>query len=263
MTRPAGTTLPVPVAELCADFLAQTPPGLVDALHLRGGLGFGEWVEGRSDVDFVAVLSRRPDAADLRGLRAVHARLAERHRTPFDGYHLLAADLAGDPRRCPDVPGVLHGHFEDEHAVHEAVVVWHELARAGVTVAGPPLAAGEVWGDDEVLREFTRTNLDTYWRDTAVALAAMPGEAARETSCSWCVLGVARLDHLLITGEMTTKSRAGHWGLAHYPARFHRVLREALRLREDPAAPSAYDDPAARGRDVAAFTAHVVAAGAG
>ncbi|WP_166139268.1 aminoglycoside adenylyltransferase domain-containing protein [Nocardioides ochotonae] len=114
-----------------------------------------------------------------------------------------------------------------------------------------------------MLREFTRTNLDTYWRETAHALAAMPGEAAREQSCSWCVLGVARLDHLLVTGEMTTKSRAGRWGLGHYPVRFHQVLREALRLREHPAAPSSYDDPARRGRDVAAFTAHVVTTGAG
>ncbi|WP_166139266.1 hypothetical protein [Nocardioides ochotonae] len=128
MTRPVGDSLPGPVADLCADFLAAAPPGLVEALHLRGGVAFGEWVEGHSDVDFVAVLARRPDAADLRALRAVHAHLATSHPTPFDGYHLLASDLAGDPRRCPDVPGVLHGHFEDEQTVHEAVVVWHELA---------------------------------------------------------------------------------------------------------------------------------------
>jgi hypothetical protein len=71
------------------------------------------------------------------------------------------------------------------------------------------------------------------------------------------VLGVARLHHLLVTGEMTAKSAAGRWGLGHYDERFHQVLREALRIRDgDPV--SEYDDPAARGRDTAEFTAYIV-----
>jgi hypothetical protein len=75
------------------------------------------------------------------------------------------------------------------------------------------------------------------------------------------VLGVARLHHLLATGEMTSKSAAGRWGLGFYDERWHPVLRESLRLRERTDGPSGYDDPAARGRDVAAFTAYVVEAG--
>ena len=59
---------------------------------------------------------------------------------------------------------------------------------------------------------------------------------------------------------MTTKSAAGRWGLTYYPPRFHRVLREALRVREggDDEYPR---DAAGRGRDTAAFTAYVVERG--
>ena len=85
----------------------------------------------------------------------------------------------------------------------------------------------------------------------------MPSEGEVESACCWCVLGVARLHHLLITGEMTTKSAAGRWGLTYYPERFHRVLREALRIREG--GPDEYaDDRDGRGRDTAEFTAFVV-----
>ena len=57
---------------------------------------------------------------------------------------------------------------------------------------------------------------------------------------------------------MTAKSAAGRWGLEHYPERWHRVLREALRVREG--GPDEYDDDRdARGHDTAAFTAFVVA----
>ena len=178
----------------------------------------------------------------------------------FDGAHLLASDLARDPEDCPDVPCVLHRKFAAEARYDVSPVMWHELAWHGVTVSGPPLAGLDVWTSPEALAAFTRGNLDTYWRSNAEALQAMPAEGEQEWACCWCVLGVARLHHLLVTGRMTTKTRAGEWGLTHYPERFHRVLREALRIRSG-GSDEYLDDDVARGLDTAAFTAYVVAEG--
>jgi len=125
------------------------------------------------------------------------------------------------------------------------------------TFAGQSHESLGIWTDQERLLEFTRDNLDSYWRGNATALAAQPNEGAREVACCWCVLGVARLDHLLVTGELTTKSGAGRWGLTYYPERFHRVLREALRIREG-GLDEYPDDDQSRGQDTAAFTAYVV-----
>ncbi|GAB2858663.1 aminoglycoside adenylyltransferase domain-containing protein [Nocardioides pacificus] len=256
--------LPAPVRGVCDGWLAAIDaraPGLVEGLYLRGGLAFGEWVEGRSDVDFVATLSRRPGDADVDALEDSHASLADDlPGVPFDGLHLLADDLTRPPAQCPDVPCVLHHHFEAE-ATHDVnPVTWHELAERGVTVRGPDVATLGIRTDPAALEAFTRDNLDTYWRATAAALAAQPAEGAREDACCWCVLGVARLHHLLVTGELTTKSGAGRWGLGFYPEQFSRVLREALRVREG--GPDEFaDDPCARGRDTAAFTTYVVEQG--
>lgn len=263
----APTSLPVPVSDVCATFLAAVPAGLVTGLYLRGGLGFGEWVPGQSDVDFIATLAHRPDARELRALRLAHEQVARAHPSlAFDGAHLLVGDLAADPAGCPDVPCILHRKFDDESAVHDGTVAWHELAWHGITVAGPHHSGLGIWTDPERLRQFTNDNLDTYWRANADALQKMPLEGGSEDACCWCVLGVARLDHLLVTGEMTTKSAAGRWGLTHYPERFHRVLREALRIRHD-IRPGDGDEPPPeypaeeRGRDTADFTAYVVAEG--
>ena len=251
-------SLPGPVGAVCATFLDVVPPGLVTGLYLRGGIGFGEWIEGQSDVDFVATLARRPTGDDRRGLSTAHEKVAAEHPDlPFDGVHVLATDLTGDPEECPDVPCILHRHFEAEARYDISPVTWHELARHGITVAGEPHESLGIWTDDDRLLDFTRDNLDTYWRGNAEALAARPGEGAREDACCWCVLGVARLDHLLVSGEMTTKSGAGRWGLTHYPERFHRVLREALRIRKG-GGDEYPGDEAARGRDTAEFTAYVV-----
>ncbi|HEY9562888.1 MAG TPA: aminoglycoside adenylyltransferase domain-containing protein [Nocardioides sp.] len=257
--------VPAEVLLLCRDWLDQVhrlAPGLVTGLHLRGGIGFGEYVGGKSDVDFVAVLAHRPSPAELDALEDAHLAVAELHQELFfDGAHLLASDLAADPQLCPDVPCTLHRIFEPEARRDISPVTWHELAHHGVTVHGTDLSALQVWTSQQALLDFTRDNLDTYWRGHAEALPAFPSEAATEASCEWCVPGVARLHHLLVTGEQTSKSAALRWGLEFYPSRFHLVLAEALRIREDPGACSAYLDPLERGRDVAAFTAYVVTAG--
>lgn len=256
--------LPGPVREVCDAWLAHIDaraPGLVTGLYLRGGLAFGEWIPGRSDVDFVATLAHRPRGAEVDAIEDSHRALAgDLPGVPFDGLHLLAEDLTRAPALCPDVPCVLHHHFEAEAAHDVNAVTWHELAERGVTVRGPAAATLGIWTDAAGLVAFTRDNLDTYWRATSQALSAQPGEGAYPDACCWCVLGVARLHHLLVTGRLTSKSGAGRWGLGHYPARFHRVLREALRVRGGGAEEYA-GDPDARGHDVAAFTAYVVESG--
>ena len=252
------TRLPPQALEVCDAWLREidrTAPGLVTGLHVRGGIGFGEFVPGRSDVDFVAVMSRRPTTADVDLVEAAHAATnARRPDVPFDGMHLLEEDLAGDPDDCPDVPCVLHGHFEAAARYDLSPVAWHELAGHSLTVRG---SLPEIWTDHDRLLGFTRDTLDTDWRNSAEALAKFPAEAQTEQSCEWSVLGVARLHHLLVTGQMTAKGAAGRWGLAFYDERFHRVLREALWIREGGSG-SEYDDPAERGRDTAGFTAYVV-----
>ncbi len=263
---PSTSELPDPVRQICAEWLSTIDtlaPGLVTGLWLRGGLGFGEWVPGQSDVDFVAALARRPRASDLAALRSSHERIGRAHPSiPFDGMHLLVEDLTRDPELCPDVPCVIHGLFEDEAREDLNPVAWQELAQGRGSVRGPGAETLGVWTEPERLLAFTRENLSTYWGDTADALRAMPREAQDPATCSWCVLGVARLHHLIRTGDLTTKSGAGQWALSHYPEHFHRVVREAVRVRSG--GPDEYaEEPAQRGLDTAAFVAHAVAAGTG
>lgn len=250
------------MAAVCTTFLAAVPEGLVTGLYLHGGLCFGEWVEGHSDVDFLATLDGRPGPVELAVLRRAHRVVAERHgAAPYlDGPHLLACDLAAPPDRCPDVPAVFEHDFIERGRFAISPVAWHELARHGVTVTGPTVTDLVVWTDNAVLRAHTVDNLDTYWREQAAYCAGNPQGAASDFACEWVVTGVARLHHLLVTGEQTGKSLAARWGLGFYPDRWHRVLRESLRVREGVGEPQ-YDDLAERGSDVTAFVSYVVERG--
>lgn len=227
--------LPRPVRAVCETFLAlldEQLPGLVEGLYLHGSLGFGEWYDGRSDVDFVAVSSRRPDEQEVRRLGALHEQLGEVFPRPsFDGFHCTWDDLARAPYLCPDVPCTLGGLWEDEGRIDVNPVTWHELARHGVTVRGPDLDEVSVWTDDEALRSYTLENLETYWAGEVEALKRFPAEAAKQEVVAWHVLGVARLHHLLTTGRLTSKSGAGPHALDVFGGRWRLLLAEALSYR--------------------------------
>jgi hypothetical protein len=259
--------LPAEVAEVTGRFLElidASAPGLVQGLYLRGSLGFGEYFEGQSDVDFTVVMSARPDADQLTALAAAHeAVFAARPKPHFDGFHVLREDLAGAPDQCPDVPVMFDGVFKPGTRDYDMnPVSWHELARHGVTVRGPALSERDVWTDDAALRAFSHGNLSSYWAGVADSLVKHPVEAGEPSLVAWSVLGVSRLHHLLATGTLTSKSGAGRYALTAFGPQWHRIIRDALRARERPGDVSSYEDePATRGRDTAAFTVMAVESG--
>jgi hypothetical protein len=63
MTSPSRDELPEVVRTVCdahATLLEQAAPGLLEGLHLHGSIGFDGEFHGGSDIDFVAIVSRRP-----------------------------------------------------------------------------------------------------------------------------------------------------------------------------------------------------------
>jgi Domain of unknown function (DUF4111) len=258
--------LPAEVNDVTSQFLSlvdDRAPGLVQGLYLRGSLGFGEYFECQSDVDFTAVLSARPDADQVAVLAAAHGAVFEAHPKPhFDGFHVLREDLARPPDQCPDVPVMFDGAFKPGARTDMNPVSWHELARHGLTVRGPALSEREVWTDDAALRAFSHGNLSSYWAGVADSLVMHPVEAGEPWLVAWSVLGVSRLHHLLATGTLTSKSGAGRYALTAFGPQWHRIIREALRARERPVDVSSYDgELEARGRDTTAFTVMAIESG--
>jgi len=251
-------SLPPEVDQVTRSFLSLSDdalPGVIEGLYLHGSLGFGEWYDGRSDIDYVAVLASRPDDATVDALKRVHAEIATQFPLPpFDGFHITWADLAVSPYDCPDVPCTQGGYFHGEARLDVHPVTWHELARHGVVVRGPDLREIEIWTDNSVLRQYTHDNLRSYWQHEAGAVEQFPDEAAKPDIVAWFVLGISRLHHLLATDALTSKSGAGRYALDAFDARWHPVIREALVVRETGGTTGEYDaDPARRGRDTIAF----------
>jgi hypothetical protein len=233
--RPAVIWPPHEVRTVCAMFLEhvdEAAPGLVEGLYLHGSLGFGEWYGGRSDIDYVAVLSRRPDPATTAVLRDVHARVADTFPRPaYDGFHLTWDDLVRPPRVVGDVPCTQGGIFHDAARLDVHPVTWHELAWHGVVVRGPEPSRLPIWTNLDELRAYTHADLGSYWAEQAVALRRFPAEAARADIAAWVVLGVPRLHHLLATDRLTSKNGAGHHVVDVFGDTWRPLVAEALAYR--------------------------------
>jgi hypothetical protein len=239
------------VAKVCARYLEiadRLEPGLVEGLYLQGSVALGDYIPGISDIDFVAVTSLPPDPGLV---RAIHAELRRRGRRPFfDGLYVGWDDLRRDPAQVPAGIGVHEWRIDPETRFERSLVTWHVLAQSGVPVRGPAVAELGVHTDWPALADATRRNLDEYW-GTWLARAGRGPAGLTSWATVWGVLGVARLRHTLAAGRVTTKTEAAEYALATADPRWHRVIREALRIRVGGA--PLYRNPWRRRADLVGF----------
>ncbi|MEV5500463.1 aminoglycoside adenylyltransferase domain-containing protein [Nonomuraea fuscirosea] len=250
-------------------------PGLVEGLYLEGSAALGDYRPGTSDVDFVAVTADPPPAGVL---ERIHTKLGAH---PLEGVYLTWDDLGHNPSDLGERPQARAGRLDRRGTPNP--VTWHTLARHGLTCRGPKPEELKIWNDPSALAAWTDRNLDLYWR-RLVTRAARPLSPWGLTCLGgygtvWMVTGVSRLHYTLATGEITSKTEAGRHALQVFPERWHRVLNEALRLREeDTATPtvasvvaglgdhfgtprrSLYGSPFERRKDVLTFADHTITA---
>ncbi len=219
--------------------------GLVEGLYLIGSAALGDFRPDSSDIDFVAVTAQRPDRIALDGLRHVHTRLRQRYPRPFfDGCYVTWDDLAGDPGRAGPGPHTHEGTFHPPglHGGHSPVT-WNMLAPHGLACRGPEPASRTMVTDPAALAAWTLDNLDAYWRRwlwrSQPLLTPHGGFALTPYATVWLVTGVSRMHYTLTTGGIISKEGAAHYALATFPARWHQVINEALRIRRADLAGSA------------------------
>ncbi len=273
--------LPASVARRVDDLLTRLDralPGRVEGFYVVGSVGLAAFREGRSDIDFVAILEGGLDADEVRRLRAIHlgrwARAvlgdgALRRRWPLvcNGSYLERGDLARSPLEVTPLAGHVAGRFAAGEA-HSGrrfdvnPVTWHTLARHAITVRGPEPALLEIRTDPRELLAWTRENLDSYWRawvTRARRVGSLGARALPRRHAAWGVLGVSRLHYTLATGEIVSKEGAGKYALETFGPEWHPIVEDALAFwRGEASSPAFRGRPGLRTRTAAGFVEHVI-----
>jgi hypothetical protein len=263
----AGPSLDRRVREILAallDAADMAAPGLIEGFYPVGSVALADFRPHESDIDFMAVMAARPGAVVCDALHKAHVELQARQPRPhIEGVYVTWDDLRRDPDLAAPAPSWHAGRFQaDSFALNP--ITWHTLAHHGIAVRGPAPVNLTIHTDPARLTAWTRHNLDVYWRpwhDRSARLFSRAGVAALGAwAPAWGVLSVSRLHYTLATGEITSKAGAGCYVLDTFPARWHRIIDECLRIRRGERGPSLYRNPLARRRDMLAYIDRVITA---
>jgi hypothetical protein len=211
--------------------LNERIPGLTKGLYVEGSIALGGFNENFSDIDFVALLSRRTSAAEFTTLCDIHKAIGREYpRWKISGSYLQPDDRGGSESKvdaiiCYEGKLTPNGKF-DWNWVDGWTVKNH-----GISVIGPEAQTLPVNVDWNRLILTMRENLNSYW----VGWTTRPyclGAMMLDRGIQWAVLGVLRQFYTFRENTITTKVKAGEYALTCLPSRWHPLIREAIEIRE-------------------------------
>lgn len=219
------------VLALFKDMCNKELPGLVEGMYLHGSIVIDAYIEGQSDIDFVAVTSRKLTDEDAAILKDIHLSLAETCKKPqLDGIYVQASNLEAE------------GYFYNEgtfgKGVHNIPVTWWLLKNKGGTILGPAASELPINITTDDLTTYVRKNMNEYWATRVSAMEKRIEELIDypvqqvEKEMEWTVLGLLRQFYTLREQDIISKLAAGEYGLSELEPKWHDLIQEAVNIRK-------------------------------
>jgi hypothetical protein len=216
-------------------------PGWITDFYVVGSAALGEYVPGRSDLDFVAVVDGPIPRRSMPRLRALHVvggiqGIVHSRRGGTPNGVFVAGDDVGLPvtKISPIASHTAH-RFEVGKGFDVNPVVWKVLAERGIRIRGRDSGDLGLDWQPELLRQWNLDNLNAYWRPLGRRMAR--GELKKTLSglrygyswgVSWCTLSAPRLHYSVATGDVVGKRTAGEYALHTFDAEWHAVIQLGL-----------------------------------
>jgi hypothetical protein len=220
--------------------LQQELPGLIAGFYLYGSVAYGAFDAAASDVDCLALTTRPCSAEELARLRRIHQQLAAQWpRCDLEISYVPREDCGPRREATPAHPlyqqGVFYERSDAElNSPFWSSILWWQIKKRGIALLGPEPAALDFKVSEAALLEDNRRLVETYWIDWGRSPRLM-AKLRYPKAVEWAVLGILRTYYTLREADVTSKAGAAEYGIAHLPARWHRLIRETLELRQRPA----------------------------
>ena len=222
----------VRVAELAELLEAELGADLL-GLYLFGSLAAGGYVDGRSDIDLLAVLERDMDEQRLPALERLHAAFAARHpewiervEVGYIGQSVL--------QTLADTPAGTIAVISPGEPLHIKEVEWDWTVNWSVAST-----KGELIRGPQALALGPAVSAATFRRAVRAQLRAWPGHVRSRTLAyvpaaqGYAVVTVCRALYALETGEQTTKEEAAAWAAERFPERADEIRAALVAHRAD------------------------------
>lgn len=228
---------PTPFADL-NDMVFDVVAGVTEALnegfvgaYLVGSFALGD-ADEHSDCDLLIVVADRPDGAQERALRALHAQIPDwpdRWSSRLECAYVPVADLAGATaaRRAEGSAWLYANPTLREMewtARRNKPLTMRVLREHGVTITGPAPADLVAAVPPGAVRAQMRTDLPGLLAE--VSVWGWPFRTA--WTQRYLVATYCRMLYSLATDEIASKAAALRWGIAHLHPRWTPLLTQVL-----------------------------------
>ncbi len=205
-------------------------PGFMTACYIHGSIALAAFNPHLSDIDFVALISRPASPQECDHLRTLHRTLAAKYpRWALEGIYLQPDDLASS---TPTLAPTHHdGNLHLSTDFERSEVTWWLLKNRGIALLGTQPHNLPFTVDWDVLVSNMKHNLNTYWASYTTNPRRMIWLSS-DYGIQWAVLGVLRQFYTFKEHDITSKTGAGEYALNHLPPRWHRLIHEAINLRQ-------------------------------
>lgn len=213
------------------------------SFYLYGSISIDGYIEGSSDIDFIAIISQALTDKQIEGVRASHLELETiLPNTDIMGSYILQDDLGKDYEEIKCILTysnkelLINGGQPDINPI-----TWWMLKHYGVHFSGPSVDMKYVT-DNATLLSYVHANNNSYWTDWIARLEMEAGSIHLledeivhkhlDYAVEWCTLGMLRQLYTVSEIGIKSKVEAGYYGLGLVPEQWHNLILEAISMKK-------------------------------
>lgn len=221
----------------------QSRTSIIESIYLYGSVALADYIEGTSDIDFVAIVRERPAEADIQAIAEAHQEVEQEcPEVDIMGMYILAQEL-GQPYDEKRTPITFYNKQVHSNGLGADMnpVTWWILKHYGIRVYGEEQAMSFDTPSQELVA-YVIDNLNSYWMGWIERLEQMQAVSAQDPALlqtkqlddavEWCALGMLRQLYTLKEHRIKSKVQAGQYGLMIIPEEWHCIIQEAIWIKQ-------------------------------
>jgi len=213
----------------------------IHSVYIYGSVALGDFIEGSSDIDFVAILREPPTMSDIETISAAHTEVeSEFPQTDIMGTYLLMSE-DGQPQSDNLITYYNKQVHIDGFGADINPITWWILKNHGIQVYGSTQPFNYAV-ETKTLAHYVIENLNTYWagwisrlenQQQAIANVSDQKQVTKQLdeAVEWCTLGMLRQLYTLKEHGVKSKVQAGYYGITIIPPQWHGLIHEAIHIK--------------------------------
>lgn len=232
--------VPIPVQNILSEYIDlfhERIPDTLEGLYLHGSIALNAYINGSSDIDFMAIVNHHLTEQEVNILSTIHRELKKKYKkTEMDGCYLLWEDIG---KQETETKKCLYANLgKVGRSIEINPITWWILRDKGISIIGPEITSFHFDVDESDLADYVRNNMNTYWLNRMNTIARfkrivplLPNKLV-DWQVQWCITGMLRQFYTLREHEIISKVDACKYAIHYMPERWHNIMKETISIRE-------------------------------